>query len=235
MNLNCVIFWDFDATLAYRDGRWTATLHELLARNSIEVSYNELRPFLSLGFPWDSPDSSHEELFKGRTWWEYMNQYFAEICMRFGCDKYLAEKIASQVKDEYMRIDKWFLYDDTLPVLKYFKEKGYPQYIISNHVPELPELVRVLGLEFFFNAIFSSALVGYDKPSRRIYEHARKTAGNPALAIMVGDNYRADVAGALRAGFRAILVRADNKKEYSLYSRDLQGVVEMVEWMKTGK
>lgn len=228
MSTPAVLFWDFDGTLAYRDGRWTATLYELLAAAGVDVTYNGLRPYLSVGFPWDSPDSSHAEILKGRPWWEHMNLYFAEICMRFGCNGYLAAKIAEQVKDEYMRIDKWFLYDDTVPVLTQFKEKGYRQYVISNHVPELPQLVAALGLDVFFDDVFSSALVGYDKPSREIYYHARRCAGDPPVAIMIGDNYRADVAGALRAGFDAILVRENNKKEYSPYSKDLDGVMEIV-------
>ncbi len=232
MSAPVVLFWDFDGTLAYRDGRWTATLHDLLAAAGVDVTYNGLRPYLSVGFPWDSPDSSHAEILKGRSWWEHMNLYFAEVCMRFGCDENLATGIAEQVKDEYMRTDKWFLYNDTVPVLTYFKGKGYRQYIISNHVPELPHLVAALGLNIFFDDVFSSALVGYDKPSREIYCHARRSAGDPHTAIMIGDNYRADIAGALRAGYMAILVRENNKKEYSPYSRDLRGVIEIVEVME---
>ena len=63
-----------------------------------------------------------------------------------------------------------------------------------------------LGLNEYFDGCVVSALLGYDKPRREIFNYARKLAGNPARCIMVGDNPVDDIRGAKNAGFNTILV-----------------------------
>jgi putative hydrolase of the HAD superfamily len=47
--------------------------------------------------------------------------------------------------------------------------------------------------------------VGFEKPDRRIFEHALAAMGaTGADAIHIGDSWAADVRGALGAGWRAI-------------------------------
>ena len=71
---NAFVFWDFDSTLAYRDGGWTVSLHRILLRNGVSsVTLEELRPHMQSGFPWHSPEVPHSELFDGREWWEYLD------------------------------------------------------------------------------------------------------------------------------------------------------------------
>jgi hypothetical protein len=53
-----------------------------------------------------------------------------------------------------------------------FKEKGYSNVILSNHIPELPRIVEELGLSPYLIDCISSANVGYEKPNAKIYEHA---------------------------------------------------------------
>jgi len=53
------------------------------------------------------------------------------------------------------------LFDDTNMVLKKLKEKEYKHIILSNHVPELPEIVKELGLGKYINDCISSANIGY--------------------------------------------------------------------------
>jgi len=56
-------------------------------------------------------------------------------------------------------------------------------------------------------AVFDSAIVGYEKPDPRIFEHALDHLGvGPDVAIHVGDTPAADVAGAVAAGIRPVLV-----------------------------
>ena len=44
---------------------------------------------------------------------------------------------------------------------------------------------------------------------------------------MVGDSYETDIAGALRSGLNAILVRKNNEKDYPLYTKELINVVSL--------
>ncbi len=58
-----------------------------------------------------------------------------------------------------------------------------------------------------------SGEVGASKPSRRIFEAAYEMSGLApgARTVMIGDNLKADVAGALAAGFDAFWVNAEGK------------------------
>lgn len=56
-------------------------------------------------------------------------------------------------------------------------------------------------------AVFDSAIIGYEKPDPRIFEHALAHLGiEPTVTIHVGDTPAADVAGAMAAGIRPVLI-----------------------------
>ena len=145
------ILWDFDGTLAYRDGLWTVTLLNVLQKNGFSSIKKELlRPFLSIGFPWNSPDTPHSKLFNGKTWWEYMESYFEEIFTILQFDTDTSKNLSKQVRDEYLNINYWHLFDDVEITLKKIDENGIKNIILSNHVPELTKIVSQLGISKYF-------------------------------------------------------------------------------------
>jgi putative hydrolase of the HAD superfamily len=103
------------------------------------------------------------------------------------------------------------VFPDTEPALARLQDAGWRHAIVSNHVPELEELVSALGLRLWFDAVHTSASIGYEKPHPRIYSVARVAAQAPAL-WMVGDSVLTDVVGAERVGLRGILVRAEDPR-----------------------
>ena len=72
---------------------------------------------------------------------------------------------------------------------------------------ELPQIIDGLGLAGFFDAIVSSALVGYEKPRPELFAAARALTQDDGAVWMVGDNPDADCSGAVRFGVNAVLVR----------------------------
>ena len=94
-------------------------------------------------------------------------------------------------------------------------------------MPELPEIVTGLGLGRYFNVIVNSAATGYEKPHPQAFRLALERAGWPTSAWMIGDNPVADVAGAVSAGLRAILVRIP-PADGSRYVPDLAAVIDLV-------
>ncbi len=80
--------------------------------------------------------------------------------------------------------------------------------MLSNHVPELAELIEGLGLGELVGEVFTSAAIGYEKPHPEIFRHALRVCGSPGRVWMVGDNPVADVEGAEAVGVPAVLVRA---------------------------
>jgi putative hydrolase of the HAD superfamily len=106
-------------------------------------------------------------------------------------------------------------------VLSLLSDRGWRHLIVSNHVPELASLVEGLGLARWFDAVVTSAQVGFEKPHPRLFDAARAVTSDGAI-WMIGDNPVADFAGARSAGIKAILVRTHH--EVSPRADDLWGV-----------
>jgi putative hydrolase of the HAD superfamily len=102
------------------------------------------------------------------------------------------------------------LYDDALPTLDILRSKGYRMGIISNHEWGLPRLITGLGLGRYFDAVVSSARVGYRKPHPEIFRFVLDDLGGSAdQALMIGDSISSDVKGAIRMGMSVVLVDRD--------------------------
>lgn len=85
-----------------------------------------------------------------------------------------------------------------------------------------------MGLASRVDQVFTSALVGWEKPNRRVFEHVLASYGEPEQAWMVGDNPVADVAGAEAVGLQAILVRGPRRRTAGLQARGLVEAARMV-------
>ncbi|MCC5642956.1 HAD family hydrolase [Nostoc sp. CHAB 5824] len=229
------LFWDFDHTLGYRDGMWSETLHSILKRHEIHnIDLEDIRPFVNIGFTWHSPETPHNLLFNGKTWWEYMNEYFAKIYEKLGINKTQAIKYASQVQNEYKDLEKWHLYDDVIPTLQDAIKNNYKNIILSNHIPELHEIIDELNITEYFEEIYTSGKIGHEKPSLKFYTHVINDLKiEKTECIMIGDSYNADITGALRAGIQAILVRKPNDKNYKLYSPDFREILKIIRKLST--
>lgn len=203
-----VVFWDFDGTLARRDDLWAGALLDALTvvDPKANVTLDRLRPGLSTGFPWHTPD----EVVDARTpdgWWWSLRPTFLAAYHGAGVHPSTARAAADRVREEFYRQDAWELIDGSLEALSTTRSAGYRNVILSNHGPELPQLVEALGLADFVDLTITSAAVGAEKPNPRIFEFALAKVGVHAHSDvwMVGDNPIADVEGAERLGIRAIL------------------------------
>jgi putative hydrolase of the HAD superfamily len=208
-----VILWDFDGTLAHRPGMWRGCLLEVLDEHEAghSVQAEQLRPFLRDGFPWHRPDVPHPELCEPEAWWRPIETLLATAYEGVGVGHERAQELARHARARYIDATfGWRLYDDTLAVLERLRSHGWRHAILSNHVPELPDLVAGLGLSPLIDRVFSSATTGYEKPSPEAFEHALNRCGHPREVWMVGDNPVADLAGATSVGIPAILVRAND-------------------------
>jgi putative hydrolase of the HAD superfamily len=225
------ILWDFDGTLAYRDGMWTDALLSVLIKNNItNIQKEDIRPLLNIGFSWHSPDTPHSDLFLGKSWWEYYEIYFQEIYEKIGIDTVLSKKMCKEVRNEYLDIKKWHIYSDTESALNKMMQSNYKNVILSNHVPELSEIVKNMGIEKYFFKIYSSGIIGYEKPNKKIYDFViNDLNANRNNCIMIGDSYDADIAGAIRSYIKPILVRKENTKNYKWFCNNLDSIQETIE------
>ncbi|HEU4964061.1 MAG TPA: HAD-IA family hydrolase [Bacilli bacterium] len=224
-----VLFWDFDGTLGYREGMWSGTLAQVAReQGGLDLPVEAFRPHLAQGFYWHDPHTPHPHLTTAGAWWQGLHPLFRDAFRNVGCEADTAERLAQHVGPAYTHPAAWRLYDDVCPALDALSERGWTHAIISNHVPELGELLAHLGLSACFAAVINSACVGYEKPHPAIYAHALREMGDPDVAWMVGDNPIADVQGAEQAGLPAILLRKTHPS-VRYQSQDAHGVLELVE------
>lgn len=223
-----ILLWDFDGTLASRDGMWTGTLVAVANRLLPEqpVTSDVLRPFLQTGFPWHRPECVHPDQTSDE-WWAALNPVFVQAYRGAGIEASLAHKLAGQVRAAYLEKNHWRVFDDVLPCLAALQKRGWNHYVLSNHVPELPELVQALGLAPFFDEVVTSARSGYEKPHPEAFQVLLRRFPRSSIIWMIGDSLAADVAGAENLGIPAILVRKrqDGARCYCDSLAALEGVL----------
>jgi putative hydrolase of the HAD superfamily len=228
-----VILWDFDGTLANRDGMWTGTLVSIVNRRlpDRQVTRESVRPFLHNGFPWHTPEITHPGQ-NADEWWSALKPVFIRAYEGIGIAPAIANDLADEVQATYLDASCWQVFDDVIPCLNALSRVGWTHCIMSNHVPELPDLVRSLGLSQFFDQIITSAKTGYEKPHLEAFKGVIGTFPRGSTFWMVGDSLSADVHGAQAVGISAILART-KQVGVKFYGETLYEVVEIIRTNKS--
>lgn len=98
-------------------------------------------------------------------------------------------------------------YPEVPGALRALRTAGLRLVVVSNWDVSLHDQLDATGLTGLVDGAVSSAEAGAGKPRPAIYARALAVArAGPADAVMVGDGLPTDVAGALAAGLRAVLV-----------------------------
>lgn len=118
------------------------------------------------------------------------------------------------------------LFPNTIETLIDLKNQGYEMHIITNGFPEVQHIkLKESKLIDYFNCIICSEDIGHTKPNKAIFEAALLKSGcKKEDAIMIGDDMRADIQGALLAGWNAVHFDPNKrfKKSSNIYRiRDL--------------
>lgn len=140
-------------------------------------------------------------------WWEALQPVLVSAYIGAGLEREAAEQLAPRVREEFLDLRRWEVFEDAVPCLASLRESGWRHQILSNHVPELPELVEGLGLSSFFDRVLTSAHIGFEKPHPEAFKAALDGIPRKATVWMIGDNPVSDIEGATAAGLEAILVR----------------------------
>ena len=99
-------------------------------------------------------------------------------------------------------------FHDVRPALVELRAAGHRLVVVSNWDVSLHEMLRTTGLDALVDGAISSAEAGARKPDPAIFARALALVGAEAAdgALHAGDSLELDVAGALGAGLRAVLV-----------------------------
>lgn len=230
--MSALAIWDFDGTLAQRRGEtgWSTLLTEVLDAEEPGHGHvaDAFRPHLRNGFPWHAPDVAHPELCAPDAWWGSVRPLLARAYAAVGYPAARAEELAAAAQRLYVDPSVgWRLFDDVVPVLSRLRDAGWTHAILSNHVPELREIVSALGLDELVSTVVCSAEIGYEKPHPRAFA-ALLDEVDAERVVMIGDNVVADVLGAEAMGIEAVLVRRPDPRARR-FSPDLYGVEELLD------
>lgn len=227
------VIFDFDMTLGFRTTMWTDTVKELLLENNVYATSEQIRPVTHGGvYPWSDPTMSHADFFKGKDWWQVVSGNIAQgLTENDVCSASEAEKAMAGLRERFCDKRYWKLFPDTLDTLEQLTEEGYSLALVSNHIPEAREIFNHLGLGAYFPRMVISSEEEYEKPHPEILSKALGDFSKDKT-VLVGDNYFADVLGAIQFGMGAVLVRKPNVTAYNYYCKNLSGLPALLKRMQ---
>ena len=222
------IFFDLDHTLWHFEKNSSLTFNFLLNKYNINVG---LQSFLKIYMP-----------INFSLWNLYRDDKITKEYLRHNRLKSTFEKLNINIKpsvidnisDDYVKHlpDNNFLLKDAITVLDYLFKK-YTLHIITNGFTEVQNTKIInSNLKKYFTCIIDSETVGVKKPHSKIFQYAYdiSKATNKNQCLMIGDNYEADVMGAINNGFKAIHLNSNNENLHkdSIIINDLISLKEIL-------
>ena len=195
------IFFDLDHTLWDFETNSNKTFSFIFKRNGLDVKFED---FIEVYQP-----------INHRYWKLFREDKVSKADLRYGRLKEAFDAIDFEVNDEMIHLlsveyitylaDYNALFENAIPVLEYLK-KRYEMHIITNGFEEVQHRkIRNSNLLPFFDHIITSEKVGVKKPNPEIFEYALDITGAGAQeSIMIGDNFEADILGAMNVGMQVI-------------------------------
>lgn len=220
MKLNNIkdVFFDLDHTLWDFDKNSALTFNKIFNENNIDI---ELQSFLTVYEPLNL-----------NYWKLYREEKIDKPRLRYGrlADTFKALNISiddnaiHQLSEDYITNLTSFnhLFDNTVEILEYLKP-NYRLHIITNGFKEVQfGKLSKANIDHYFETITNSEMVGVKKPNPIIFNHALKLAqANLEESVMVGDNYEADILGALNVGLDAIC--------FNYHKEELDGQIKSID------
>lgn len=202
------IFWDFDGTLARRTAGWSECMATVIDRHypDLQITVDVVRPHFSSGFPWHQPNVPHLDVVDADAWWAAFGLQVAAMLDELGCSDHETRGLVADFRAAYTDCDAFVLLPGARAVLDELARRGWRQLILSNHVPELADIVGALGIDDRIDVVLTSASIGYEKPHPEAYRIALAAAGSPSRIWMIGDSLAADAQGAEAVGLASILL-----------------------------
>lgn len=138
-------------------------------------------------------------------WFErYIECIFHE---HLGLERAELEPLATSLFARFSLPETFVLFPGALELITSARDLGLRVGVVSNWSTRLPGLLERLGLAARLDFVVCSAIERLEKPDRAIFDRALALARvDPEAVLHAGDDVDRDVAGALEAGLRAVLV-----------------------------
>jgi HAD superfamily hydrolase (TIGR01509 family) len=204
------IFLDAGNTLLSMDFPW---IRDELKKLGIKCGINELERAEAAA----RPDlSSQLERLKSTETRQTSIFYMGSILNKLPAASVLPDKNRNGIIEELVIMlqepdRKQRLWSNLIPgvreALDTLKKKGIGLAVVSNSNGMIEEILSNLGIRNYFDHVFDSHYVGYEKPDVRLFRHALDISdADPERTLHIGDLYHIDVLGAWSAGIHALLL-----------------------------
>ena len=201
------VFFDLDHTIWDFDKNSALTFEIIFKKNNVVL---DLERFSKIYQP-----------INLKYWKLYRDEKVSKSNLRYGRLKDAFDALNMVVEDhvidqlsidyiDYLTIHN-HVFDGTIEILEYLKPK-YKLHIITNGFREVQQTkLDKSNISHYFDTVTSSEAVGVKKPNPKVFNHALSLANiKKENGIMIGDNYEADILGALNIGLDAICYNYHN-------------------------
>ncbi len=202
------VFFDLDHTLWDFDKNSALTFKKIFDLHQVKV---DIISFLKVYEP-----------INLKYWKLYREEQIDKEVLRYGRLKDAFNELSFPVEDNLINLlSKDYienlssynhLFEGTVDLLNYLRPK-YELHIITNGFEEVQlRKMTSSNIHHYFKTITNSEMAGVKKPNPIIFHHALNVANaKPNESIMIGDNYEADILGALNVGYDAIFFNYNNE------------------------
>ncbi len=195
------IFFDLDHTLWDFDANSDQSFKYIFKQLNIDIDFEKFKNYYY-------PINAHywklfreDKISKKDLRFGRLNDTFVKLNYRVNADKIVL--LSEAYIDNLSNYNA--LIEGTIAILDYLKPK-YKMHIITNGFEEIQDKkMTKSGLAPYFETVITSEQVGVKKPNPKIFSFALETCkAGASESIMIGDNYEADVMGAIDFGIEAI-------------------------------
>ena len=220
------IFFDRDGTLTYFNKQkeiWRDKTVSEWSGKEFSLSYDKMMQLFALASegkkPWYKTLDDEREFFK---------RFYRYLLIGEGVTENLENKAELLFNELWCNGDR-MLFDETVEVLEYFKERGYKMGVISDTSPSLEYTLQQLDIAKYFTSFTASSLVGAGKPSPIIFNAALELQGVTAQESIYVDDYKPEADGAREQGFTSFYIDRSGKDSDVWTISSLKQLIDFVE------
>ena len=196
------IFFDLDHTLWDFEKNSAMAFETILKKHDIKV---DIDAFITLYVPVNS-----------KYWKLYQDDQVTQEQLRYGRLKDVFDSIKYEISDDVIHLlaEEYIhylpqynhLFEGTIELLDYLKPK-YKLHIITNGFNQIQfNKLKNSNIAHYFETVTNSENAGFKKPNPQIFHYALSISNSKKeTSIMIGDNFEADIEGALNVGIDAIM------------------------------
>lgn len=208
------IFFDLDRTLWDFEKNSEIALQNIYSNLKLHVTNVSFKRFHH------TYKATNSELWKQYGSGKITKNFLRSERFRLTFEKLKIERpeLIEKISNDYIELSpkQTCLFPGTIETLDELKYEGYNMHIITNGFKEVQFIkLEEAKLNRYFDLVLCSEEVGYNKPSRNIFNHAlTHTGATAAESVMIGDDYEIDILGARNCGMHGVLFDPTNTKSH---------------------